>query len=64
MKKEKRQYERVTVLQQVEVLLEISVMSGESGGGSLDPNALNAYGPNDNAASDEGVANIHWVDFD
>lgn len=60
----KKSYVPATVLQELEVLLEFPVMSGESGGGSLDPNALNAYGPNDDASSSDGIANIHWVDFD
>ena len=66
MKKEKLQYERVTVLQQVEVLLENPIVdSGASGGESYNPDALNAFGPNDDGSGTSapaGTPNIDWID--
>lgn len=68
MKKEKLQYERVTVLQQVEVLLENPIVdSGASGGESYDPSAdvLSAFGPHDDGSGTSapaGTPNIDWID--
>ena len=49
------------ILQQVEVLLETPVMSGEGGD---TPSGLTAFGPNDDGEGGSGVPNINWVDFD
>ena len=65
MKKEKLQYERVTVLQQVEVLLENPIVdSGASGSNPYNADAFNAYGPGDdgNDPAPTGTPNIDWID--
>jgi len=66
MKKEKLQYERVTVLQQVEVLLENPIVdSGASGEETYNASNFNAFAPGDDGGADQSAnPNIHWVDFD